>query len=73
MMVNRERVQEVKNGFPKGTRVRLVFMNDRYAPPSGMLGTVDHVDDMGTIHVRWDNGSGLGVVLGEDVCVKVEA
>ena len=24
------------------------------------------VDDVGTVHVRWDNGSTLGLVPGED-------
>jgi hypothetical protein len=24
------------------------------------------VDDLGTVHVRWDNGSTLGLVPGED-------
>jgi Domain of unknown function (DUF4314) len=28
----------------------------------GTLGTVDLVDDAGTVHVRWDNGSRLGMV-----------
>ena len=28
--------------------------------------TLDHIDDLGTFHVRWDNGSGLGLVIGED-------
>jgi hypothetical protein len=32
----------------------------------GVRGTVDFVDDMGTIHVSWDNGSQLGLVAGED-------
>jgi hypothetical protein len=27
---------------------------------------VDHVDDMGTIHMRWDCGRSLGLVPGED-------
>ena len=34
----------------------------------GARGTVKCVDDMGTIHVRWDCGSSLGVVYGEDSC-----
>ena len=29
-------------------------------------GTVRSVDDTGTVFVRWDNGSGLGVVYGVD-------
>ncbi|MGN1480389.1 DUF4314 domain-containing protein, partial [Porcipelethomonas sp.] len=29
--------------------------------PAGTKGTVDHVDDMGTIHMKWSNGSCLGI------------
>ncbi|MGV9196400.1 DUF4314 domain-containing protein [Arcanobacterium canis] len=50
-----------------GTRIRLLHMDDPYAPvPSGTLGTVRLVDDTGTIHVVWDNGSQLGIIPGED-------
>ena len=45
----------------------LLCMNDPHHPvESGTRGTVEHVDDMGTIHMRWDNGRGLGLVPGED-------
>lgn len=29
--------------------------------PPGSKGTVDHVDDMGQIHMRWENGSSLAL------------
>jgi len=42
-------------------------MNDPHHPvESGTRGTVEHVDDMGTIHMSWDNGRTLGIVPGED-------
>ena len=49
-------------------------MNDPYRPDlkEGTLGTVVHVDDAGTIHVSWDCGSSLGVVLGEDSCTRID-
>ena len=49
-------------------------MNDPYRPDlkEGALGTVLHVDDIGTIHVSWDCGSSLGVVLGEDSCTRID-
>ena len=50
----------------KGKRVRCIQMNDKYPVPSGTMGTINHVDDIGTIHVTWDNGSTLGLVQGED-------
>ena len=57
------RTDDIRRKYPKGTRVRLLEMNDIQAPPIGTEGTVNHIDDMGTIHISWDNGSSLGVVL----------
>lgn len=59
-------VEFLRNTYPAGTRVRLVFMNDARAVDPGTEGTVQHVDDAGTIHVNWDNGRGLGLIPGED-------
>lgn len=50
----------------EGTRVRLIAMDDRQAPPRGTEGTVQFVDDAGTIHVQWDTGSSLGLIPGTD-------
>lgn len=69
--ISKERLEALRKNYPVGTRVKLVKMDDIQAPPPGTEGTVLHVDDMGTIHVRWDNGSGLGVAFGEDICTKI--
>jgi len=45
-----------------GTRVKLIEMNDLYPVPAGTKGTVGHVDDIGQIHVNWDNGSSLALI-----------
>lgn len=46
----------------KGKRVRLLHCNDPYTKlQPGLEGTVEFVDDMGTLFVKWDNGSGLGL------------
>lgn len=50
----------------KGKRIKCISMNDEEPIESGTLGTVDLVDDMGTIHVDWDNGRRLGIVPEED-------
>lgn len=65
-------VEYVKDKFPAGTRVVLLKMDDPHAPPVGTQGTVRCVDDIATVHVSWDNGSGLGAVWGEDVIKVVE-
>ena len=66
-VMSRGQVEMIRKMYPRGTRVELVSMEDPYSRlPEGTRGTVDAVDDIGTIHVRWDNGSGLGVVYGVD-------
>ena len=51
----------------KGKRIELISTTDPYTElKPGDRGTVDFEDDMGTIHVNWDNGSQLGLVPGED-------
>jgi len=59
--------QRIKEMYPKGTRIELISMNDPYAPiPPGTRGTVNFVDDIGTVFPKWDNDRSLGVVPGED-------
>lgn len=61
-----------KEDFPAGTRVKLVKMKDAQAPDKGTLGTVRFVDDIGTVHIEWDDGSSLGAVMDVDIIEKVE-
>lgn len=70
-VISREALQVLRERFPKGSRVELVQMDDPQAPPIGTKGTVIGVDDIGSIMVSWDNGSGLNVAYGEDICRKV--
>lgn len=69
---SKETVERVRRQYPKGTRVELMRMDDRQAPPIGTKGTVLGVDDTGSLLMRWDNGSGLNVVYGEDVVRKID-
>ena len=68
---SKEQVKQIRNEFPKGTRVELVSMDDRQAPPPGTHGTVLGVDDIGCLLMCWDNGSGLNVAYGEDIVRKI--
>ena len=71
--ISREAVERVRKQYPVGSRVELIYMNDPYENmPAGLKGTVVSVDDIATIHVNWDNGSGLGVCYGEDSCRLIE-
>ena len=65
---SKEVVKRIRKEFPSGTRVELLRMDDPQAPPIGTQGTVLGVDDIGSIMVAWDNGSGLSVAFGEDLC-----
>jgi len=70
----KEEIAAVKETYKKGMRVQLVRMDDEYgqAPPVGTKGTVEMVDDIGTVFVHWDSGSGLGIVLGVDEALIID-
>ena len=70
---NRETVERVRREYPAGTRVELVKMDDVQAPPIGTRGTVTGVDDTASLIMKWDNGSGLNVVYGEDRVRKLDS
>lgn len=47
----------------EGRRVQLQRTTDAYTNlKPGDRGTVSLVDDAGTVHVKWDDGSSLGLV-----------
>ena len=69
---NKEVVECIRRQFPIGCRVELLRMDDVQAPPIGTKGTVTGVDDIASIMVNWDNGSGLNVLYGEDLCRRLE-
>jgi hypothetical protein len=51
----------------KGDRIRLIHTADPYTRlMRGDEGTVTSIDGMGTVHVKWDNGSSLGLIPRED-------
>lgn len=68
----RQQIEILKALYPAGTRIELVSMEDPYSPIApGTKGTVVLVDDMGTVHMEWDNGRTLGLIPGEDVFRKI--
>lgn len=59
--------ERMKRCYPPGTRILLIQMGDDPRPVEpNTRGTVKVVDDMGTLHCRFDNGRNLGVVPNED-------
>lgn len=67
-VITREQLKLYRERYQNGTRVKLILMTDPYNNEllPGATGTVDFVDDLGTVHVNWDNGSTLGLVYRED-------
>lgn len=71
-LLDTKQIEILRKKYPIGTRIKLVHMDDIQAPPTGTLGTVRYVDDIGTIHIKWDNGSSLGLVVGKDNFVVIQ-
>jgi hypothetical protein len=66
-----EVLRKLREDYPPGTEVELIEMNDPYRDmPPGLKGKVICVDDTGTVHVAWENGSSLGAVYGYDRLMK---
>ena len=65
-MLRREEVERIKEQYPKGTPIRLYSMEGEQTVPPGSRGVVDHVDDIGQIHMKWENGSSLALNVEED-------
>lgn len=62
----RNQVERLRREYPAGTKVELQNMVGETQMPSGLTGVVKFVDDIGSIHVSWENGSSLALIPGED-------
>ena len=61
MNYDAQKLEELRRRYPKGTRICLQEMSGEPQMPSGLCGVVNHVDDIGQIHVNWENGSSLAL------------
>ena len=64
-MFNNEK-ELIQSLYKIGQTLELEYMDDPYAPPTGTKGKIVHIDDMGQIHVEWENGSSLALIYGKD-------
>lgn len=72
MAMSRGRIDFYKEHYPRGTRVQLDSMGDDPRPvPAGTKGTVVAVDDIGTLHIEFDNGRSLGICPEADSFHKI--
>ncbi len=54
-------INYIKEKYIKGTKIELIKMYDINAVPPKTKGVVEFVDDIGQIHIKWDNGSTLAL------------
>ena len=59
-------INSLKEKYVKGTRIELLKMYDIQEVPPKTKGIVDFVDDIGQIHIQWENGSTLALNVGVD-------
>lgn len=69
--ITREYGEKIKAEYPEGTKIELVHMVDPYAVEDATVGEVDYVDDIGSIHMKWENGRTLALIPGVDEFNKI--
>ena len=64
MSIHQEWLKFLRDQYPVGSRIKLREMgsDDRPIKP-GSMGSLQYIDDLGTFHVAWDDGRGLGLVI----------
>lgn len=70
-MMTRKEIERIKAEYPLGSHVKLIEMQGEPQMPYGLKGTVMSIDDIGQIHVNWENGSTLALTE-EDSFSKIE-
>ncbi len=56
-------LEQLRKKYPVGTKLQLISMrNETYPVLPVTVGEVTHIDDAGSIHMRWENGSSLALI-----------
>ena len=60
---NKAYLENLRKQYPVGTKIQLISMrNEKYPILPGTIGEVTHIDDLGSIHMKWQNGSSLAII-----------
>ena len=70
--MSKQQIEYIKAKYKPGTRIELTQDMVGENIRAGARGTVTGVDDIGSIMVAWDNGCGLSVAYGEDICRRCD-
>ena len=55
---NKKYIEQLRKKYPVGTKIQLISMRDETYPVlPGTIGEVTYIDDIGSIHMKWENGS----------------
>lgn len=65
-MLARLETERIREEYPVGSTVILEEMAGNVHMPKGLKGIITSVDAVGHIHVSWENGSKLLLIVGED-------
>lgn len=60
-MISKALKEVLNQKYPAGARIELENMIGEGDMPTGLKGTVNFIDDLGQIHVNWDNGRTLAL------------
>lgn len=56
-------IEQLRKKYPVGTKIQLISMRDeKYPVLPGTIGEVTGIDDAGSIHMKWENGSSLALI-----------
>ena len=60
---NKSYLAQLRKQYPVGTKIQLISMRDeKYPILPGTIGEVTHIDGLGSIHMKWQNGSFLAII-----------
>ena len=56
-------IEQLRKAYPVGTNIQLISMrHEKYPVLPGTIGEVTHIDDAGSVHMKWENGSSLALI-----------